>query len=97
MTERVAFKRVLKESGLSKSELAYLYVVTSQTIYNWSHGGVPTQAFIIQHEQSMTEILNVMLDKQLLPFPSTSSRPKRRKNLATVLRQVIRNTNLSVI
>lgn len=84
------FKRVYKRTMLSKAELALLYGVTRQTIYNWINGGEPTQGFVLKHAEEMTRILNAMLDKQLLPFSKALTKERRIERLKKVLTQVHR-------
>lgn len=91
-----SIERVVRESGLSKAEIAYLYVVTVPTIYNWLKGSKPTQAFIVHHSEAMSEILLRMIDKNILPMSITVTRPKRKQHLETILRQVLKTNNNAV-
>jgi DNA-binding XRE family transcriptional regulator len=66
---RENFKRVIKNSGLTKSELAGLYGVTRQTIYDWYEGpGAPTQKALAEREASYTSALLVAISKGVLPM-----------------------------
>lgn len=67
----MTFKRVLRDAGLNKSELAALYGVSRQTIHTWAKGGEQVPGSLnARMSASITAALCAALDKRMLPFPA---------------------------
>lgn len=81
MFDRVAFKRVFDDSGLTKSELAYLYGVSRQTLYGWAGDSAPQQKTLVDRAAHYTVALTAAMDKKLLPFPRSTSVAVRKERL----------------
>jgi hypothetical protein len=92
------FIRVVQGSGLTKGELATLYVVTIQTIYNWLSGRtVPTQAFVVEHGIVMNRLLLRMIAHGLLPLKPGRTRQQRDKNVNTILRSALKESQSALL
>lgn len=66
----MTFQRVVSESGLTKSELAYLYGVSRQTIYDWMEGGHARKpSYTVRIAKTITKALLNAVDRKLLPLP----------------------------
>lgn len=77
------FKRVFKESGLTKSELASLYGVSRQTIYDWHDGdGAPTQKALAVRAELYTNGLAAALDHGVLPIRVKDAKLRKERVLA---------------
>lgn len=78
MFDREAFKNVFEESGLTKTELAYLYGVSRQTLYGWAGASEPQQKTLVERAAAYTTALRSAMRQHLLPFP-VSITPQVRK------------------
>ena len=83
--DRAGFKRVVKDSGLTKTELATLYSTTRQTVYNWLGGSEPNNEVLIRLFNGVTSGLLKAIDKKLLPFGIGISREERTKRVAIMV------------
>lgn len=84
-----AFRRVFEKSGLTKSELAYIYQVSRQTIYDWMKGdSEPKQGGIGLRFRVYTEALDTAVDKGVLPMPNNLTKEVRRRRLLTIATQL---------
>lgn len=92
------FVKVVQGSGLTKGELANLYVVTIQTIYNWLSGRThPTQAFVVEHSEVMNSLLKRTITAGLLPMSPSTTKAKRKKNINTILRSALRTSQSALL
>lgn len=79
MFDQKAFARVFDRSGLTKTELATLYGVSRQTIYDWYAGdSAPAQKALAERAQLYTRGLTAALDRGLLPLPKAKAQRKER-------------------
>lgn len=77
------FKRVFKDSGLTKSELASLYGVSRQTIYDWRDGaGTPTQKALALRAEMYTDGLVAALDRGVLPIRVKDAKLRKERVLS---------------
>ena len=84
----MTFKRVLRDSGLNKSELATLFGVSRQTIHTWSNGGEPREgSYTARMQSSITAALCAALDKRILPL-SAMERERRVARVESMARQL---------
>lgn len=84
MFSQAAFKRVVRDSGLTKSELATLYGVARQTLYGWLGGQVPRPGSLSDRMAfTITQALCIAIDRKLLPLPALDIEV-RRKRVATM-------------
>ena len=79
MFDRKNFTRVFDDSGLTKQEMADLYGVSRQTIYDWKDGhSSPAQKTVAERERHYTRGLLAAMDKRLLPLPKQPAQRKER-------------------
>lgn len=85
----VTFARVLVESGLSHIELAALYGVSRQSVYNWAEGRTP-RGVVARVETSISAKLCEAIDAKRLPLRVQDPVQRRRivQALATSLRKL---------
>lgn len=89
MFNRNDFKKVFEGSGLTKSELAGLYGVSRQTVYDWCKGdGTPTQRTLVAREQLYTKGLLAALNRGVLPIANVKD-PKIRKERILAMAQAL--------
>jgi predicted DNA-binding protein YlxM (UPF0122 family) len=88
MFDRDGFLSVLEDSGLSKGEVAILYGVSRQTIYNWIDGGEPTQSFIVRYAAATTKGIKSACRANLLPFPAVLTPFQRKKRLNAMVQHL---------
>ena len=89
MFNRDNFKKVFERCGLTKSELASLYGVSRQTVYDWYKGaGSPTQRTLVAREQLYTKGLLAALDRGVLPISGIKD-PKIRKERILAMAQAL--------
>ena len=68
-----AFAKVVCESGLTKSELAFLYGVSRQTIYDWFDGErVRKPSYTVRIADTITKVLLQAIDRRILPLKPMS-------------------------
>lgn len=79
MLDHDKLKRVAASSGLTKAELASLYDVTRQTLYNWMAGSAPRTKYLLQLADTVTEGLDAAIRRGILPLPSLNDAERRRK------------------
>lgn len=82
MFDRAKFNRVFSTSGLTKSELASLYGVTRQTIYDWSSDSGPTQKTLVVREELYTNGLLRAIDLGVLPIRAQDIKQRKERVLA---------------
>lgn len=83
------FRRVFEQAGLTKSELAYIYQVSRQTLYNWYRDGVaPTQGGLAERADNYTTALVRAVEARVLPMPPNLDRPVRKKRLLDIATQL---------
>lgn len=90
--DKIAFKDVTERCGLTKSELAFVYGVTRQTIYNWMKGGSPTQNHIARLAEWYTKGLRAAIDRGVLPLPASLSKQARDERLRLVKAKLYEGT-----
>jgi hypothetical protein len=74
----MTFDRVLRESGLTKIELAILYGVSRQTIHGWAFIGPPrANSLLARQAEVITNALNNAISKRLLPFEAMDKERRR--------------------
>lgn len=77
------FNRVFEGSGLTKSELASLYGVSRQTIYDWYTGeSAPTQKALAVRESLYTSGLASAIDRGVLPIRTRDAKLRKERVLA---------------
>lgn len=80
------FIQVVRDSGLTKKELACLYGVSRQTIYNWL-GGRPIAALNVRRVfESRTQSLAAAIGKRVLPLPAVLPPTERNRRLESMLK-----------
>lgn len=93
MFDRKNFRKVFTGSGLTKSELAGLYGVTRQTIYDWYRGpSVPKQHAVVHREAAYTPAILRAIDHGILPLrptPDKEQRAERVRSMAKALHSLI--------
>lgn len=83
-----AFKTVFERSGLTKSELGYIFQVSRQTIYDWYNGTEPKQAGVGQRFEVYTAALGKAMSKKALPMPTGLTKEVRKHRLLTIATQL---------
>ena len=79
MFDHKSFTRIFTDSGLTKQEMADLYGVSRQTIYDWKDGhSTPAQKTVAEREQRYTRALIAAMDRRLLPLPKQPDQRKER-------------------
>ena len=69
----MTFARVIKESGLTKSELAFLYGVSRQTIYDWAESKKARKpSYTVRIAETITAVLVSAIDRKILPLKPMS-------------------------
>ena len=70
MFSREAFARVVKQAGLTKYELAALYGVSRQSIYDWLKGDMPKAGGLLSRmADALPVVLLAAVTKRALPMP----------------------------
>lgn len=65
----MTFKRVLRDAGFTKVELAHLYGVSRQTVHTWATGGSPRPGSYTERMATViTRALIGALDKRMIPL-----------------------------
>ncbi len=84
----MTFQRVIRESGLTKSELAGLYGVSRQTLYDWL-AGKPSRkpSYTVRIAETITKALLNAIDRKILPLApmAKDARKKRVDAMARTL------------
>jgi len=86
-----AFAKVVCESGLTKSELAFLYGVSRQTIYDWAEcKPVRKPSYTVRIADTITRVLLQAIDRRILPLKpmSRDTRPAGIARLAKMLQDL---------
>ena len=79
------FRRVAKDAGLTKVELALIYGVSRQTLHYWLHEGPPRAGtYLWRMAKVITAALIIALDKGLLPLSGSLSKEKRAARVASI-------------
>lgn len=85
----IGFREVCTRSGFTKKELAGIYGVTRQTIYDWGREKyAPTQLSLAESVGKTTEALLKALEKKIIPFPP-KLQPETRKARIVAIRRTI--------
>lgn len=80
MFDPMAFKQVVLDSRLTKGEIATLYGVSRQTVYDWLKGGVPRPGSPMDRMVGpITSALRNAILRKLLPLPASTPDVRRRK------------------
>lgn len=80
MFSHAAFQRVVQQSGLSKYELALLYGVSRQSIYDWLGGQVPKAGGLLSRmADAITTVLSAAITKRTLPMPPVDKRVRKER------------------
>lgn len=79
------FRKVMDESGLTKSELAGLFGASRQTMYAW-RDHAPQQRTLAERAEKYTNGLLAAIQRNLLPLPATLT-PAQRKHLLLKMAQ----------
>lgn len=85
------FCRAAEASGLRTIELARIYGVDRRTVYDWLHGVVPRQAFLLRAQETYSQALLSAVQKGVLPLkPGVvgAERRQRVEAIAAVLRRM---------
>lgn len=78
MTAASTFLRVVAESGLTKPELAQLYGVSRQTIFNWRAGTWPWPGTMpARQADAISAALLTAIERGLLPLAAMSKEARR--------------------
>lgn len=88
MFDRAKFQKVFKYSGLTKDELASLYGVTRQSIYDWLGPSVPTQKTLIAKEQAVTTGLLAAIERGVLPMRGVTDKKIRAERIRIMAQQL---------
>ncbi|MDP2650387.1 MAG: hypothetical protein Q8P16_02370 [bacterium] len=71
--QSMTFQRVIRESGLTKGEIASLYGVSRQTIYAWDEGKhVRKPSYTVRIAETITAVLVSAIDRHILPLKPMS-------------------------
>lgn len=74
------FRAVVTQSGLSKYELAKLYGVARQTIYDWAAGSMPkTGSLLARMADAVTVSLRASITKGVLPMAPVDRAIRQRR------------------
>lgn len=85
----LGFKRVFDESGLTKTELASLYQVSRQTLYDWyKERSEPNQTGLVVRFDVFTEALIKVIDKGVLPMQRQIPTDLRKQRLLSMARSL---------
>lgn len=88
MFDQKKFSKVFKDSGLTKAELASLYGVSRQTIYDWHTGAsAPSQKALVVREDMYTKGLLAAIERGVLPVKAKE--PKQRKERVLAMAQAL--------
>lgn len=70
--DAAGFDRVLKDSGLSRTELAKLYGVSRQSFHYWINESLPRENSLLARMATVitTALLN-SIDRRILPLPAS--------------------------
>lgn len=79
------FQRVVRDSGLNKSELAALYGVSRPTIYGWLEVPPREGSVTSRLAEAITAAIISAMDKRVLPLSPTDT-AKRRERIASMKR-----------
>lgn len=83
MFDHTKFRRVFEASGLRKAELAKLYGVSRQTIYDWYTGAsAPAQKALVEREVLYTKGLLAAVDRGVLPLKEKDVKIRSHRILA---------------
>lgn len=83
------YAKVFDRSGLTKAELASLYGVSRQTVYDWYTGAsVPTQKALAQREEVYTKGLLAAIKQGVLPVRGVTDNAIRKSRVASMARQL---------
>lgn len=86
MFNQAKFKRVFKESGLTKSELASLYGVSRQTVYSWYKGdATPTQKTLAAREEMYSRALVAAIERGVLPLRDKNGTTARANKIQSMV------------
>ena len=84
----MTFKRVVRESGLTKIELATLYGVSRQTIHSWITDGPAREGSLLARmAETITATLDRAIDMKALPL-GPMDKEKRRAHIDAMLRKL---------
>lgn len=80
----MTFPRVVSESGLTKSELAYLYGVSRQTIYDWMEGTearAPSRkaSYTLRIAETITKAIMVAINRKILPLAPMAREARKKR------------------
>lgn len=83
MFNHTKFTTVFERSGLTKAELATLYGVSRQTIYDWYTGAsAPAQKALVIREELYTSGLASAIDRGVLPVRVKDAKLRKERVLA---------------
>lgn len=71
------YQRVVRDSGLNKSELAALFGVSRPTIYGWTTTPPRPGSISARMAEVITETIVTAMDKGILPFASLNPETRR--------------------
>lgn len=84
MFDRRMFVRVLKDSGLSKREMAKMLGVSHGTIYSWMKTRAPGQAHLLAFVDRAMRATQAAIKAGLLPLSQRLSREERARRVASM-------------
>lgn len=83
----MSFERVIKETGLSRLELAKIYGVSRQTIHQWTVGAGPRPgSYTARMAIVITTALLIAVEHRILPLLPLDKQVRRRRVATMVSR-----------
>lgn len=83
MSFKEDFKQVCTESGLTFEEVAVIYGVSRQTVFNWRNGHAPIRLKTLEEVTVYTKGLLAAIRKGVLPLTGGSP-TERRRHIQTI-------------
>lgn len=72
------FRRVARDSGLTKAELAHLYGVSRPTVYGWLGEAPPREGSILARQaEVITAALITSIERKILPLAAMDTAKRR--------------------
>jgi len=87
MFDRESFTKVLAESGLRKGELAAIFEVSRQHLYNIAHGATPPSKLHNRLNLYCRAILK-LLQLGALPLPNNIKGPQRQEAVTRLVQKL---------
>ena len=76
----MTFARVIANSGLTKSEIAYLYGISRQSVYDWL-AGKPSRkpSYTVRIAETITKALLNAVDRKILPLAPMAKDARKKR------------------